>query len=153
MPEGINRYVNVCICIINKVACFTHRSCIVLRLDLELNDGENKTSSPTLSLLSRVYFSQVSSAPIHGSGFIPRVAVLAQQRAAERCAERDAERQAKQQAENKLLHGGLGAGSRRQSFNTGGANSVLKRELAPVRDYGKVHFMLYLHLSVVKFNP
>ncbi len=88
----------------------------------------------------------MSSAPVHGSGFIPRVAMLAQQRAAERCAERDAERQAKQQAENKLLHGGLGAGSRRQSFNTGGANNVLKRELAPVRDYGKCRSIYFSNM-------
>ena len=70
------------------------------------------------------------STPSQGQGYVPRVALLAQQKAALRNAERESERQPKQQSENSRF--GAGSVNRRPS-NSGGMNTS-RRELAPVKD-------------------
>ena len=72
-----------------------------------------------------------SSAPSQGSGYIPRVALLAQQKAAVRNAEREAERQVRTQAENHRP-GAASSLNRRQSHP--GNVTTARKELGPVRD-------------------
>ncbi len=63
-----------------------------------------------------------------GQGYVPRVAILAQQKAAVRNAEREIERQAKPPAESKA-----GSLARKLPRSGGTGQGPVKKELTPIR--------------------
>ncbi len=69
----------------------------------------------------------MSTVPSPGQPYVPRVALLAQHKAAVRNAEREAEKQLKMQLENNRINA-----LNRKPWQTGPISA--KRELAPVKD-------------------